>query len=122
MADDRVLSRRDDLRRRLRQTSGRGRKVRGLLALLLPYRLRVSAMLVALLVSTAAALAPAPLAKLAIDDGIRAGDRHTLDLVVVAFLVSAVLVWVGSYAQSYLTGWVGQRALQDLRRQIFAHL
>ena len=24
--------------------------------------------------------------------------------------------------QTYLTGWVGQRALQDLRLQLFAHL
>ncbi len=111
-----------ELRRRLAATSGRGRKVRGLLALLRPYRGRVIAMLIALLVSTAAALAPAPLAKMAIDDGIRAGDKGTLNIVVVAFIVSALLVWLGSYVQTYLTGWVGQRALQDLRRQIFAHL
>src|SRR5262249_60929529 len=27
-----------------------------------------------------------------------------------------------SYVQTYLVGWVGQRALQDLRIQLFAHL
>jgi ATP-binding cassette subfamily B protein len=117
-----MTSRREELRRRLRETSGRGRKVRGLLALLAPYRWRVAAMAVALLVSTAAALAPAPLAQKAVDDGILAGDRATLNWVVLAFVVSALLVWAGSFLQTYLTGWVGQRALQDLRRQIFAHL
>ncbi|HEX6388386.1 MAG TPA: ABC transporter ATP-binding protein, partial [Solirubrobacteraceae bacterium] len=111
-----------ELRRRLRQTSGRGRKVRGLLVLLRPYRLRLFAMFAALIISTAAALAPAPLAQKAIDDGILAGDKTTLNWIVVAFVISALLVWAGSYLQTYLTGWIGQRALQDLRRQVFAHL
>jgi ABC-type multidrug transport system fused ATPase/permease subunit len=111
-----------ELRRRLRQTGGRGRKLRGLAALLRPYRRRVALMFVALLVATLAALAPPPLAKLAIDDGIIAGDLGTLNLVVVAFVVSALVYWGASYAQTYLVGWVGQRALQDLRLRIFAHL
>ena len=79
-------------------------------------------MLVALVAGTAASLAPAPLAKTAIDSGILKGDRGTLDLVVVAFVVSALVVWVATYAQTYLVGWVGQRALADLRLQIFRHL
>ncbi len=115
-------TRSDDVRRRLRQTGGRGRKLRGLVELLAPYRWRVAAMFVALLVATATALAPAPLAKLAIDDGIRRHDTGALDLVVAGFLLSALLYAVASYAQTYLVGWVGQRALQDLRVRLFAHL
>ena len=111
-----------ELRRRLRQTGGRGRKLRGLAVLLRPYRGRVILMLVALLASTAAALAPPPLVKLAIDDGITPGDIGTLNLVVGLFLLSALVYWGASYAQTYLVGWVGQRALQDLRVKIFAHL
>jgi len=118
----REATRRDDLRRRLRGTSGRGRKLRGLIVLLRPYRMRVMLMFVALVIGTAASLAPAPLAKAAIDDGILKGDVRTLDLVVVAFIVSALLVWAATYAQTYLVGWVGQRALADLRLQIFRHL
>jgi len=118
----REATRRDDLRRRLRGTSGRGRKLRGLIILLRPYRMRVMLMSVALVIGTAASLAPAPLAKAAIDDGILKGDVRTLDLVVVAFIVSALLVWAATYAQTYLVGWVGQRALADLRLQIFRHL
>jgi ABC-type bacteriocin/lantibiotic exporter with double-glycine peptidase domain len=118
----REASRRDDLRRRLRGTSGRGRKLRGLVVLLRPYRMRVMLMFIALVIGTGASLAPAPLAKAAIDDGILKGDEHTLDLVVVAFIVSALLVWAATYAQTYLVGWVGQRALADLRLQIFRHL
>jgi ATP-binding cassette subfamily B protein len=111
-----------DLRRRLRQTSGRGRKLRGLLVLLRPYRTRVIVMFVALFAATAAALAPAPLAKLAIDDGIRHRDVAALDWIVLGFVASALLYWGATYLQTYMTGWVGQRALQDLRIQVFQHL
>jgi ABC-type multidrug transport system fused ATPase/permease subunit len=106
----------------LRQTKGRGRKLRGLIELLSPYRWRVLAMFVSLVAATGAALAPAPLAKLAIDDGIRRGDVGTLDLVVAGFMASAFVYAVASYAQTYLVGWVGQRALQDLRVRLFSHL
>jgi len=115
-------TRRDELRRRLRATKGRGRKLRGLVALLEPYRWRVIAMFTALIAGTAASLAPAPLAKHAIDDGIVPGDLGVLSLVVVLFVVSALVVWAATFAQIFLVGWVGQRALADLRSQIFAHL
>ena len=118
----RDATRRDEIVRRWRATGGRGRKLRGLLALLRPYRSRTILMFAALLAGTAAALAPPPLAKLAIDDGIVPGDLSTLTLVVVAFLVSALVYWGATYVQTYLVGWVGQRVLQDLRIQLFAHL
>ncbi|MGZ4349350.1 MAG: ABC transporter ATP-binding protein [Solirubrobacteraceae bacterium] len=117
-----MTSRRAELRRRLQETGGRGRKLRGLAELLAPYRWRVLAMFVSLLAATAAALAPAPLAKLAIDQGIRHHDTATLDLIVIVFLASAVIYGVATYAQTYLVGWVGQRALQDLRLKLFSHL
>ncbi len=111
-----------DIRRRLRQTSGRGRKLRGLMEILAPYRWRVLAMFVALVLATAAALAPAPLAKLAIDNGIQKHDVHALDVIVALFVLSAIVYAVASYVQTYLVGWVGQRALQDLRLALFEHL
>jgi ABC-type multidrug transport system fused ATPase/permease subunit len=102
--------------------ASRARNLRGLLQLLRPYRARTAAMLLALVLGTAASLAPPLLTKLAIDSGIKKHDLHTLELVIIAFLVSAVLVWVATYAQTYLVGWVGQRALADLRIRIFTHL
>jgi len=117
-----VSSRGQEILRRWRQTSDRGRKLRGLVSLLAPYRGRVFLMLVTLVAATAATLAPAPLAKYAIDDGIRKGDVGTLNLVVLGFIVSALVFWAASFAQTYLVGWVGQRALQDLRLRIFDQL
>jgi ABC-type multidrug transport system fused ATPase/permease subunit len=111
-----------ELRRRLRETGGRGRKLRGLAEILAPYRWRVLAMFASLVLATAASLAPAPLAKVAIDQGIRQHDVGALDLVVVVFLISAIVYGVCTYAQTYLVGWVGQRALRDLRLKLFAHL
>jgi ABC-type multidrug transport system fused ATPase/permease subunit len=117
-----MSARRAEIVARWRQTSGRGRKLRGLLVLLRPYRARTGLMFAALLLGTAAALAPPPLAKLAIDDGIVPGDLSTLTWVVAAFLASALIYWAATYAQTYLVGWIGQRVLQDLRIQLFEHL
>lgn len=100
----------------------RTRNLRGLLALLRPYRLRLFAMFAALLLGTAASLAPPLLARTAIDKGIIAHDTTALVLTVVAFLAAAAIYWAMSYLQTYLVGWVGQRALADLRIRIFTHL
>ena len=43
-------------------------------------------------------------------------------MIVVAFLASAGVYWAATYVQTYLVGWVGQRALQDLRERIYTHL
>ncbi len=108
--------------RLIRGEDQRGRKVRWLLGLLKPYRAKVALMFVALLLATAAALAPPFLAGKAIDSGILAGDLDALNLIVAAFAVTAVVYAVATFAQTYLVGWVGTRALQDLRERVFAHL
>ena len=37
-------------------------------------------------------------------------------------MASALILWVATWAQTWLVGWIGQRVLQDLRIQLFAHL
>ena len=107
---------------RVRGHDGRGRKLRGLLELLRPYRGRVVLLLICLPIATAAALAPPYLLGRAIDDGIRGGSTRALSIIVILFVASALIAWVATYAQTYLVNWVGQHALQDLRSRIFAHL
>ena len=111
-----------DIWRLVRGEDQRGRKVRWMFGLLRPYRRQVLLMLLALVIATAAGLAPPYLAGKAIDDGINAGDSSALTVIVLVFLASAVVYWAASYAQTYLVGWVGQRALQDLRQRIYSHL
>jgi ATP-binding cassette subfamily B protein len=105
-----------------RQEDQRARKLRGLLDLLRPYRTRVTLTLLVLVVGTAAGLAPPYLAGRAIDSGIKNHDVSALDVIAGLFVLSAVINWLSSWAQTYLVEWVGQRALQDLRLQIFTHL
>ena len=100
----------------------RRQRLGGLVRLLRPYRGRVALTFVAMLLATGAALVPPYLAGRAIDDGIRKGDVGALELVVALFVAAALVNWVATYAQTYLVNWVGQRALQDLRLQIFRHL
>jgi ABC-type multidrug transport system fused ATPase/permease subunit len=100
----------------------RGRNLRGLIALIGPYRGRAAITFVALLLGTGASLAPPLLARAAIDDGIEKHNTSALVLIVIAFLAAAGLFWVMTYVQTYLVGWVGQRVLADLRIRIFTHL
>jgi ABC-type multidrug transport system fused ATPase/permease subunit len=87
-----------------------------------PYKTRTILSVVSLLLATATALAPPLLAKYAVDDGIRRHDLVALWWIVGAFLVAGLLNWAMSYAQTYLTGWVGERILADLRNRLFDHL
>ncbi len=98
------------------------RRIGVLVRLTAPYRRRTILAIVALLAATATALAPPYLAKLAIDDGIRGEDLTLLGWIVAAFLAAGLLNWGASMAQTYLTGWVGERILTDLRRRLFRHL
>jgi ABC-type multidrug transport system fused ATPase/permease subunit len=108
--------------RLVRGQDQRGRKVRWMIGLLRPYRGRMALMLIALLVETGAGLAPPYLAGRAIDAGIRTGDLSALDWIVGAFVAVSILYALGTYAETYLVGWVGTRTLQDLREHIFVHL
>ncbi len=100
----------------------RGRKVRWMIGLLRPYRGRMALMFIALLIETGAGLAPPYLAGRAIDAGIITGDTSALELTVAAFVAVSILYAVGTFAETYLVGWVGTRALQDMRERLFAHI
>jgi ATP-binding cassette subfamily B protein len=109
--------------RLIRGEDQRGRKVRWLLTLLDPYRKQVLLMLAGLLVATAATLAPPALVGLATAEIASESPSPTaLALIVGGFLATGLVLWGSSYLQTYLVGWVGQRALQDLRVRIFTHL
>ena len=108
--------------RLLRGEDQRGRKLRWMAGLLRPYRGRVALTVVAILAATGAALAPPYLAGQAIDAGIEADDIAALTRIVIAFVGVALVYAAATYAQTYLIGWVGTRALQDLRERVFSHL
>ena len=98
------------------------RRIGLLVRLALPYRGRTVLSLVTLLAYTLVALAPPYLAKLAIDQGIQERDLTRLTWIITLFLAAAVAALLLSSANTYLTGWVGERVLADLRNKLFAHL
>ncbi|MDX6496171.1 MAG: ATP-binding cassette, subfamily bacterial, partial [Gaiellales bacterium] len=76
----------------------------------------------ALLGSTATAIAGPVVAKQAIDRGITPGDFGQVELWVAVFVAVAIAGWLFGAVQSYLTTWVGERVLTDLRSDLFAHV
>jgi ATP-binding cassette subfamily B protein len=98
------------------------RRLRTLARLTKPYRLRTTLALVSLLAATITALVPPYLLKLAIDQGIGQKRLERLWWIVAAFVAAGVLNLLASGAQTYFTGWTGERMLADLRNLLFRHL
>lgn len=98
------------------------RRVSTLGRLTASYKLRTGLALGSLAAATFTSLAPPYLAKLALDDGIRSQNFRVLVYIVVAFLVAGALNLAAGAAQTYFTGWTGERILADLRNRLFRHL
>jgi len=93
-----------------------------LMELARPYRGRTLLAVVTLVAFTLVALLPPYLVKVAVDDGLQKNDLETLTAVVVAFVAAGFGAFLLSGLQTYFTGWVGERALADLRIRLFRHL
>ena len=107
--------------RLIRGEDNRGRKVKWLFSLLRPYRRQVVLMLGALVLATAATLAPPFLIGKAVS-AVLGGDRTELGFLTAGLVIAGLVAWATSTLQTYLVAWVGERALQDLRIRIFTHL
>lgn len=62
------------------------------------------------------------LTKVAIDDYIAHGDRHGLAMISIVMLVVVVLDGLKQYQSTWLTELIGQKAVFNLRMDIFRHL
>ena len=97
------------------------RRLTALYRLARPYKARTALAVLSLLCATAVALAPPYLVGRTVDE-VKRGDTSELGLFVVAFIAAGALGIVFSYAQTYFTGWTGERMLADLRNLLFRHL
>ena len=97
------------------------RRLTALYRLARPYRLRTALAIISLLAATASSLAPPILIGKAVDD---VNDGHTGSLwpLVGLFVAASVVGTICAYAQTYFTGWSGERMLADLRHHVFGHL
>ena len=97
-------------------------KLARLARLAYPYRRRAVFSVVAMIAVTLSSLAVPYLLKVTIDGGIGAKDLTVLTWVIVAFVGVSLVNLGASYLQTYLTSWVGEHIIYDLRRDVFAHL
>jgi ATP-binding cassette subfamily B protein len=98
------------------------RRLATLARLTAPYKGHTALALGALLGATVTGLLPPFLAKIAIDNGIAARDLDVLAWIVFFFVLAGIANWAAAYAQTYFTGWTGERILADLRNKLFRHL
>ena len=88
-----------------------------------PYKARTGLAILFLVLATAVALLPPYLTKLAIDQGIlAAGPAPASRRSSRCSSSPGIGVIATSAAQTYFTGWTGERILADLRSKLFRHL
>jgi ATP-binding cassette, subfamily B, multidrug efflux pump len=98
------------------------RLMRRLLKYLRPYRWHVGlGILLSVLVSAMEAVRPY-FTKVAVDQNIAQGDRHGLLMTTILFFGVLIVRGLIQYMNSYLTQWIGQRTIYDLRMEVFEHL
>ncbi|WP_420626168.1 ABC transporter ATP-binding protein [Candidatus Poriferisodalis sp.] len=93
----------------------------GLRDMLMPHRWGIAAALLMLCAETVAMLAGPVLVQQGIDRGIVAGDRYTLNMVVLVFggVVAASIVL--SHVRQRLNGRISEQMMYDLRLRLFSH-
>jgi ATP-binding cassette subfamily B protein len=98
------------------------RLMRRLLKYLRPYRWQVAlGILLSIVISAMEAIRPY-FTKIAVDTNIAQHDKEGLLHTMLLFLSVLVVRGLIQYASAYLTQWIGQRTIFDVRMEIFAHL
>ncbi len=93
-----------------------------LLKYLRPYRWHVAlGIVLSIAVSAMEAVRPY-FTKIAVDEHIARGDRDGLLLTALVFLGVLIVRGVIQYFNAYLTQWIGQKTIFDLRMEVFTHL
>jgi ATP-binding cassette subfamily B protein/subfamily B ATP-binding cassette protein MsbA len=95
---------------------------RRLIAFTRPYMRRLILSAILMLIASAASVAGPYFVKIAIDSGINANNVAVLRYTILAYLVVAVIQWIGTYYRVNIMAWVGQSVIYDLRKKLFAHL
>lgn len=89
---------------------------------MMAYKRRLLLAVLAMLAVAATNLAMPYVMKIAVDTTIAARDLRGLTLLALLYLALNGLFWLASYWQGYLATWVGQHVVDDLRRDLFAHV
>lgn len=87
-----------------------------------PYWKLIAVAFTFLMLQTATQLLGPYITKIAIDRYIATKDMHGLDLMALAYLGVVICGFIVLFIQTYTTEYTGQRAMHDLRMEIFSHL
>ncbi|HEX7220522.1 MAG TPA: ABC transporter transmembrane domain-containing protein [Burkholderiales bacterium] len=87
-----------------------------------PYRLRIAAALVALLVTSACVLVLGRGLQYVVDRGFGSGDPRLLDEALLAMIGVVAAFAVATYVRFYLMMTTGERVVTDVRRAVFDHI
>ena len=93
-----------------------------ILRYLRPYWKLLTVAFTFLLLHTGTQLSGPYITKIAIDRYILNQDIHGLDLMALAYLGAVLSGFLFLFIQTYTTEYTGQRAMHDLRMEIFSHL
>ncbi len=99
-----------------------GRLVRRLLIYTWPYRLKLLAAIVLMIVSSLLSVAGPWIIGKAIDDGIRTGDLTQLRFWAIVYLLAAVGEWLTNRGRISIMAFVGTKVVADVRAELFRHL
>ncbi len=92
-----------------------------LLSYFRPYKLYVVlAVLLTIIISALAAVRPR-LTPIAVDDMMVNKNLPGLQIIVIILLGTLILQGIVQYAMAYLTSWIGQKIIFDLRKKIYKH-
>ncbi|GAB4504763.1 MAG: ABC transporter ATP-binding protein [Anaerolineales bacterium] len=95
---------------------------RRLLAFVAPYKWQMLLSAFLMLGATVSSVAGPYLVKVAIDDGLTAGNPIALRNAVLLYLGAALVRWGMIYSRVNIMAHVGQSVIYDLRRMLFEHL
>lgn len=93
-----------------------------LAGLVVPYRWRLAAAAMAMLVAAGGVLAIGQGLRLLIDQGIADGNAQMLDRALLVTLGMILILAIAAAGRHYLITWIGERLAADLRRLVFHRL
>ena len=89
---------------------------------LAPYRWPALGAMIALVVTAGITLSMGQGIRLLVDQGFMTQSPHLLNQSIGLFLLLVLGLAIGTFTRFYLVSWIGERAVADIRRQVFNHL
>lgn len=93
-----------------------------LFAYVFKYKKIITVTIIALFIASAAQIAGPYILMLAIDNYIAVGDLTGLTTIAMIYFGVFIIGYVADYSKTYGLGWLGQKVIFDIRKDLFSHL